>query len=59
MDIPNCSSNMNLEELQEEMIAKTVAQQAAKVRAYDLLKAKGLPVPLDLKAEIEANEGGN
>jgi hypothetical protein len=50
---------MNLEELQEEMIAKTVAQQAAKVRAYDLLKAKGLPVPLDLKAEIEANEGGN
>jgi len=38
---------------QEEMIQKTVAQQEAKVKTYDILAAKGLPIPPDLKAEVE------
>lgn len=38
---------------QEEMIQKTVAQQEAKVKTYNILQAKGLPIPPDLKAEIE------
>jgi hypothetical protein len=39
---------------QEEMIQKTVAQQEAKVKTYDILMAKGLPVPQDLRMEVEA-----
>lgn len=42
-----------LEKMQEELIAKTVAQQEAKVNAYKILKAKGLPIPADLQQEIE------
>lgn len=42
-----------LEKSEEEMIQKTVAQQEAKVKTYDILTAKGLPVPPDLKMEIE------
>jgi hypothetical protein len=42
-----------LEKSEEEMIQKTVAQQEAKVKTYDILTAKGLPVPPDLRAEIE------
>lgn len=38
---------------QEEMIQKTVTQQEAKVKTYDILMARGLPVPPDLKAEVE------
>jgi hypothetical protein len=38
---------------QEEMIQKTVATQEAKIKTYDILTAKGLPIPPDLKAEIE------
>ncbi len=38
---------------QEENISKTVAQQEAKVKTYDILTAKGLPIPPDLKAEVE------
>jgi hypothetical protein len=38
---------------QEEMIQKTVAQQEAKVKTYRILMAKGLPIPPDLKAEVE------
>lgn len=43
---------------QEEMIQKTVAQQEAKVKTYDILTAKGLPVPADLKAEVEGQALG-
>jgi hypothetical protein len=43
--------------VQEEMIQKTVAQQEAKVKTYDILSAKGLPIPADLKAEIEGQQG--
>ena len=42
---------------QEEMIQKTVAQQEAKVKTYDILTAKGLPIPPDLKAEVEGMQG--
>jgi hypothetical protein len=46
-----------LSELQEELIQKTVAQQDAKVKTYDILSARGLPIPPDLKAEIEGQGG--
>jgi hypothetical protein len=42
---------------QDEMIQKTVAQQEAKVKTYDILVAKGYPIPADLKAEIEGQGG--
>lgn len=45
----------SLNQLQEELIQKTVAQQDAKVRAYDILSARGLPIPPDLKQEIEGS----
>lgn len=42
-----------LEKSEEEMIQKTVAQQEAKMKTYNILTARGLPVPPDLKQEIE------
>lgn len=42
-----------LDQVQEELIQKTVAQQDAKVKAYDILSARGLPIPPDLKQEVE------
>jgi hypothetical protein len=42
-----------LDKVQEELIAKTVAQQEAKVKTYRILKAKNLPIPPDLQAEVE------
>jgi len=42
---------------EEETIQKTVAQQEAKVKTYDILTAKGLPIPADLKQEIEGMQG--
>lgn len=42
-----------LEKTEEELIAKTVAQQEAKLKAYDILVAKGLPVPPDLLMEMQ------
>lgn len=47
----------SLEKTEEEMIQKTVAQQEAKVKTYNILVAKGLPVPADLKQEIEGTPG--
>src|SRR4051794_35573214 len=44
-----------LDQMIEEIIAKTIAQQQAKLDAYRELKLKGLPIPNDLKAEIEGN----
>lgn len=43
----------SLDEMQEEMIQKTVAQQMAKLQTYKILRAQGLSIPPDLKAEIE------
>jgi hypothetical protein len=42
-----------LNQSEEEMIQKTVAQQEAKVKTYDILVAKGYPVPPELRQEIE------
>jgi hypothetical protein len=44
-----------LEQQEEEMIKKTVAQQEAKVKTYDILMAKGYPVPMELKQEVESS----
>jgi hypothetical protein len=38
----------------EELKRKTIAQQQAKMDTYTALKAKGLPIPTDLKAEVES-----
>lgn len=38
----------------KELEIKTIAQQEAKMKAYIALTVKGLPVPLDLKAEVES-----
>jgi hypothetical protein len=48
-----------LEKMQEEIIQKTVTQQEAKVQAYRILQARGLPIPPDLKAEIEGGAAGS
>ena len=43
-----------LDELSEEMIQKTVAQQQAKLQTYKILQTQCLPIPPDLKAEVES-----
>lgn len=43
-----------LDRLEQEMIMKTVSSQEAKMESYKILKAKGLPVPPNLQAEIDA-----
>lgn len=48
----------SLEAVEDETIQKTVTQQEAKLTAYKVLKAKGLPIPADLKAEIEGQGFG-
>lgn len=45
----------SLDEMQEEMVQKTVAKQMAKLQTYKILRARGLSIPPDLKAEIEGN----
>lgn len=42
----------------EELVSKTIAQQEAKMKAYKALKNAGLPIPPDLKAEVESVLGG-
>ena len=42
----------SLDELSEEAIQKTVAQQIAKLQAYKILLQGGFPIPPDLKAEV-------
>lgn len=44
----------SLDELSEEMIQKTVAQQHSKLQAYKIMQAQGIPIPADLKAEVES-----
>ena len=43
----------SLDEMSEEQIQKTVAQQMAKVQAYKILKQQGLPIPPALQQEVE------
>lgn len=38
----------------EELVRKTVKQQEAKMKAYKILKTRNLPIPPDLKAEVES-----
>jgi hypothetical protein len=38
----------------EELVKKTVAQQEAKMKTYTILREKNLPIPPDLKAEVES-----
>jgi hypothetical protein len=47
-----------VDEYEEEIIEKTIKQQAAKMKTYKALKAQNLPIPADLKAEVEAVLGG-
>lgn len=42
----------------DELVKKTVKQQEAKMKTYTILKAKNLPIPPDLKAEVESVIGG-
>jgi len=43
-----------LDRMEKEMIMKTISSQEAKMDSYKILKAKGLPVPPALEAEIAA-----
>jgi hypothetical protein len=42
------------EKFNEELKAKTISQQRAKFETYTALTIQGLPVPADLKAEVES-----
>jgi hypothetical protein len=42
------------DEYDEELMTKTISQQRAKMKTYKALQAAGLPIPPDLKAEVEA-----
>lgn len=42
------------EETNDELVKKTVGQQRAKMKAYKALEAQNLPIPPDLKAEVES-----
>lgn len=44
-----------IDEYDEELVIKTIKQQQAKVKAYNALATAGLPIPPDLKAEVEAS----
>jgi hypothetical protein len=43
-----------VDRMNEELKNKTISQQQAKFDTYNALTAKGLPVPPDLKAEVES-----
>lgn len=45
-------------ETNDELVMKTILQQQAKVKAYKALQAANLPIPPDLKAEVESVLGG-
>lgn len=46
------------EEFNDELVEKTIAQQRAKMTAYKSLRNQNLPIPPDLKAEVESVLGG-
>lgn len=47
-----------VDDYQEELVEKTIKQQEAKMKTYKALQAKNLPIPADLKAEVEQVLGG-
>lgn len=46
------------DEFAEEIVTKTVAQQEAKMKAYKIMQNRGIPIPPELKAEVESVLGG-
>jgi hypothetical protein len=44
----------SLDRMQKEMVMKAVAEQEAKMETYKILKAKGLPIPPEIQAQVEA-----
>lgn len=42
-----------LDEMSDEIMKKTIKQQETKMKTYEALKARGLPIPPGLKAEVE------
>jgi hypothetical protein len=47
-----------VDEYNDELMKKTIGQQEAKMKTYKALDAKNLPIPADLKAEVENVLGG-
>lgn len=47
-----------VEEYNDELVDKTVKQQEGKMKTYKILQARNLPIPSDLKAEVESVLGG-
>ena len=43
-----------IEDSNEELVKKTVRQQEAKMKTYTILRERNLPIPPDLKAEVES-----
>lgn len=48
-----------VDDYNEEIVKQTIAQQEAKMKTYTILRERNLPIPPDLKAEVEsALQGG-
>jgi hypothetical protein len=45
-----------LEKSQEEAVLKTIAQQEAKIEIYKICKARNLPIPPDILAEVQSSQ---
>lgn len=43
-----------IDDYNEELVIKTVRQQEAKMKTYTILRERNLPIPPDLKAEVES-----
>jgi hypothetical protein len=43
-----------VDQYDEELVFKTIHQQEAKFKTYTALRNRGLPIPADLKAEVES-----
>jgi hypothetical protein len=43
-----------VDQYNDELAKKTIAQQEAKMKTYEALKNRNLPIPPDLKAEVES-----
>lgn len=48
-----------VDEYNDELVEKTIKQQEAKMKTYKALKTAGLPIPPDLKAEVESVINGD
>lgn len=42
-----------VDEYDEELVQKTIRQQEAKMKTYNILQTRNLPIPPDLKAEVD------